>query len=115
MRAHPMLVPGTSTCWLGFDWLRRAASHLPGDSAWDKLAITAIVDDLYGHQSDLTRRVIEAAGDDEVDDTAIDAWAESRRSLVSRTEQLLAELQSVANPNLSMLAVANRQLKSMSV
>ncbi|MEM7352532.1 MAG: NAD-glutamate dehydrogenase [Acidobacteriota bacterium] len=100
---------------LGFDWLRRAASHLPSDSAWDKLAITAIIDDLYGHQSDLTRRVIEAAAasDDEIDETAIDRWAEGRRSLVSQTEHLLAELQSVANPNLSMLAVANRQLKSM--
>ena len=99
---------------LGFDWLRRAASHLPSDSAWDKLAITAIIDDLYGHQSDLTRRVIEAAGDGEADETAIDRWAEGRRSLVSQTEHLLAELQSVASPNLSMLAVANRQLKSMS-
>ncbi len=99
---------------LGFDWLRRSASHLPSESAWDKLAITAMVDDLYGHQSELTRRVIEAAGDGEVDETAIEHWAEGRRSLVSQTEQLLAELQSVANPNLSMLAVANRQLKSMS-
>ncbi len=101
---------------LGFDWLRRSASHLPSESAWDKLAITAIVDDLYGNQSDLTRRVIEAAGEGEgeVDEAAIERWAEGRRSLVSQTEQLLAELQSVANPNLSMLAVANRQLKSMS-
>ena len=99
---------------LGFDWLRRSASHLPSESAWDKLAITAIVDDLYGHQSELTRRVIEAAGDGEIDETAIETWAEDRRSLVSQTEHLLAELQSVASPNLSMLAVANRQLKSMS-
>ena len=99
---------------LGFDWLRRSASHLPSESAWDKLAITAIIDDLYGHQSDLTQRVIEAAGDGEVDEAAIETWEEGRRSLVSQTEHLLAELQSVASPNLSMLAVANRQLKSMS-
>jgi len=98
---------------LGFDWLRRAASHLPSDSAWDKLAITAIIDDLYGHQSDLTRNVIESAGEAEIDEAAIDRWAADRRSLVSQTKHLLAELQSVANPNLSMLAVANRQLKSM--
>ncbi|MEM7584113.1 MAG: NAD-glutamate dehydrogenase domain-containing protein [Acidobacteriota bacterium] len=97
---------------LGFDWLRRAASHLPSESAWDKLAITAIIDDLYGHQSDLTRRIIETAGD-EADASAIDRWSEDRRSLVSQTKHLLAELQSVASPNLSMLAVANRQLKSM--
>ncbi|MCP3959555.1 MAG: NAD-glutamate dehydrogenase [bacterium] len=99
---------------LGFDWLRRAALHLPSESAWDKLAITAIVDDLYGHQSDLTRRVIENAGAGDVDETAIDRWAEGRRSQVSQTEHLLAELQSLASPSLSMLAVANRQLKSLS-
>ena len=99
---------------LGFDWLRRAALHLPSESAWDKLAITAIVDDLYGHQSDLTRRVIESAAAGEVGETAIDRWARGRRSQVSQTEQLLAELQSVASPSLAMLAVANRQLKSLS-
>ncbi len=49
----------------------------------------------------------------EIDETAIDQWAESRRSQVTQTEHLMAELQSVASPNLSMLAVANRQLKSM--
>ena len=99
---------------LGIDWLRRAASQLPTDSAWDKLAVTAIVDDLYGHQSELTRRVIEAAAGEESGKAAIATWSEGRRSQVHQTEQLLAELQSVANPNLSMLAVANRQLKSMS-
>ena len=100
---------------LGFDWLRRTANHMPTESAWDKQAVTAIVDDLDGNQSRLTRRVIESAADGEVDEAAIDRWVESRRSQVSQTEQLLAELQSVASPNLSMLAVANRQLKSMSV
>ncbi len=99
---------------LGFDWLRRSANHLPSESAWDKQAITAIVDDLYHHQSELTRRIIESADDGEVDATAIEKWADGRRSQVSETEHLLAELQSVASPNLSMLAVALRQLKSMS-
>ena len=100
---------------LGIDWLRRAAGKLPTDSAWDKLAVTAIVDDLYGHQSELTRRVLENAEEGELDESTIDAWADHRRALVLQAEQLLAELQSVANPNLSMLAVANRQLKSMAL
>lgn len=99
---------------LGFDWLRRAAGHLPTDSAWDKKAVTTIVDDLDSNQGELTRRVIETAGNGEIDESAIDRWSESRRSLVSQSQHLLAELQSVANPKLSMLAVANRQLKSMS-
>ena len=97
----------------GFDWLRRAAGHLPSDSAWDKLAVTAIVDDLYGHQSELTSRVIDGTKDLSAPDGVIDAWAEQRRPLVVRTEQLLHELQSTGTPDLAMLAVANRQLRAM--
>ncbi len=97
----------------GFDWLRRAAGHLPSDSAWDKLAVTAIVDDLYGSQSELTSRVVNGR-DLGVSENAIDDWAEAHVPLVVRTEQLLAELQSAGGgPDLAMLAVANRQLRSM--
>ena len=37
----------------------------------------------------------------------------SRRPLVLRTEQLLTELRALGTPSFAMLAVANRQLKSM--
>jgi len=97
----------------GFDWLRRAAGHLPSDSAWDKLAVTAIVDDLYGHQSDLTARVVDGLAGAGAANGMIDRWAEAHRPLVARTEQLLTELQSTGTPDLAMLAVANRQLRSM--
>jgi glutamate dehydrogenase len=97
----------------GFDWLRRAAAHLPSDSAWDKLAVTAIVDDLYGHQSELTARVVNGMDGADAANGMIDRWAEARRPLVARTEQLLTELQTLGAPDLAMLAVANRQLRSM--
>ena len=41
--------------WGGFDWLRRAAERLPRDTAWDKLAVTAVIDDLFGHQGQNAR------------------------------------------------------------
>jgi glutamate dehydrogenase len=100
----------------GFDWLRRASGSLSTDKVWDKLAVTAIVDDLYSQQGELTARVVSSvrkgggAGDAE---RAIDDWVQERRPLVTRTEQLLAELRAVGTPDLAMLAVANRQLKSM--
>jgi glutamate dehydrogenase len=97
----------------GFDWLRRAAGRLPADSAWDKLAINAIVDDLVANQTELTRRVLAVAEEGQPGGTAIERWAEDRRPLVLRTEQLVVELQSASNPSLAMLAVANRQLKGM--
>ncbi len=97
----------------GFDWLRSAAGRLPSESAWDKLAVTAIVDDLYGHQGELTSRVLEAAGKTDRVEAAIKEWAESKRPLVNRTEQILAELNAAGKPDYAMLAVANRQLKNM--
>ena len=97
----------------GFDWLRRAAGRLPSDSAWDKLAVSAIVDDLYGHQSELTARVVNGVDAAGAANGMIDSWAEARRPLVARTEQLLTELQTAGTPDLAMLAVANRQLRSM--
>lgn len=98
---------------LGFDWLRRAAGKLPSDNAWDKLAVTAIIDDLYSHQSELTSRVVDGAAKASDPDQALEAWAQARRPLVARTEQLLTELQATGNTDLAMLAVANRQLRSM--
>ncbi len=97
----------------GFDWLRRAAAGLPTDNAWNKLAVSAIVEDLYGHQCALTARVLDGTGNGVPPERLLDAWAETRRPQVARTEQLLAELQSVAAPDLAMLAVANQQLKSL--
>jgi glutamate dehydrogenase len=97
----------------GFDWLRGAAGQLPTDDAWDKLAVGAIVDDLYAHQSELTTRVLESAAEGTCGAPAVDAWAGPRTALVQRTEQLVQELRSAGTPDLAMLAVANRQLKAM--
>ena len=126
----------------GFNWLRSAASLLPSESAWDKLAITALVEELDAQQAELTGDIVEGAhaadgsgaalpeaasevadGGDDGDgngrpvadpEAAIHAWAARRRPLVARTEQLLTELQSLPSLDLAMLAVASRQLKAMS-
>jgi glutamate dehydrogenase len=97
----------------GFDWLRRAAGSLPTDKVWDKLDVTAIVEDLFSQQSELTARVVSSVRKGGDAGRSIDDWVAERRPLVTRTEQLLAELQGVGTPDLAMLAVANRQLKSM--
>ncbi|SMF09719.1 glutamate dehydrogenase (NAD) [Tistlia consotensis] len=108
----------------GFDWLRRIAGRLPSDSAWDKLAVTAIVDDLYSYQFQVAHSVVangaaepaptgrRGDGGDSAD-SSLERWAADRTVQVTRTDQLLAELRAMASPDLAMLAVANRQLKSL--
>jgi glutamate dehydrogenase len=97
----------------GFDRTREAAAKLQQDKALDKLAITAMTDDLASLQAQLTRRILESV-DDQVDPgAAIAAWADGRRPAVARAEQLMAELRTVETPTLAMMVVANRALRSM--
>jgi glutamate dehydrogenase len=96
----------------GFDWLRRAAAQLPADNAWDKLAVSALLDDLLAHQSELVGAVVEGASGNL--EQALERWMATNQPAVARTDQLLGELQSLGSPDLSRLAVANRQLKLLS-
>jgi glutamate dehydrogenase len=43
----------------------------------------------------------------------IDSWSAGREPMVARTGQLIEELKASGTPDFAMLAVANRQLKSM--
>ncbi len=107
----------------GFDRLREMAAKLSTDKAVDKQAVSAITDDLSSLQGELTARVLAAmaAMDDggasaeqaEQAEQAIAAWAERRRGVVSRAEQILADLRTVEVPSLALLVVANRALKAM--
>jgi glutamate dehydrogenase len=98
------------------DWLREGARKLIGDNHWDRLAVFAIIDDLYGHQRDLTSAVLASAK--EAGGTldaagAIEAWRSKRTVPVQRIDQLFADLRQVGKIELSMLAVANRALRSV--
>jgi glutamate dehydrogenase len=97
---------------LGFDWLRQAAKQVPTDNAWSKQAVSAIVDELLGQQRELTVGVLSNGQKDTPAERAVAAWSEGRREFMSQTDQLLAELRAIGTPDLAMLAVANRHLKS---
>jgi glutamate dehydrogenase len=46
---------------------------------------------------------------------AVKAWAAARTEVVERVELLLAEIIAAPAPDLAMLAVANRELRSLAV
>ncbi|MCW5772932.1 MAG: NAD-glutamate dehydrogenase, partial [Rhodospirillaceae bacterium] len=96
----------------GLEWLRGRASQLRGATAehWGKMALSAIVDDLYGHQFALTRAAI-AAGAAAAE--GIEAWSKSRGGAVATTAKLIDDLKLAGSPDLAMLAVANRQLRAL--
>ena len=97
-----------------FDWLRDTAERLDPDSHWDKLAVSAIIDDLQSQQCELAARVLkEANGADAEPDALIRDWIERRPAPVERADTLISELKQSGTPDLAMLAVANRQLRTL--
>ena len=99
----------------GFDWLRRAAATLPSENHWDKLAVVAITDDLFGHQRELTARVLAdvARAPSANGAEPFEGWISSRGPMLQRTETLLNDLRQSGTLGLAMLAVANRQLRNL--
>ncbi len=97
-----------------FDWLRETAERLDPDSHWDKLAVSAIIDDLQSEQCELAARVLkEANGADAEPDALIQDWIKRRPVPVERADTLISELRQSGTPDLAMLAVANRQLRTL--
>ena len=96
---------------LGFGWLRYQAEKLAAGSYWQKLALAAVVEELYAHQRDVTVRVLDAAG--ATSDGAIEAWSATCRPAVERSRALLGELETATAVDLSMLTVASRQLGAL--
>lgn len=94
----------------GLDWLRSAANRIPADSQWYRMALGAIIDDLWGLQSDLTGRVL---ADKKPSQKAIDAWIAKRKDTVDRVDQLLGELGNLPQLDLAMLAVVGRELRNL--
>ncbi len=101
------------------DWLRSGARTLIGDSHWDRLAVFAIIEDLYGHQRDLTTAILSAPGGAPAAQAAsagadaIAAWRATRGAALTRADALFADLIQVGKLDLAMLAVANRTLRSL--
>ena len=87
---------------LGLDWLKNQAAGLKPQTDWQRQAAAAVLDDLYGHQATLARRVLADSGE-------LKTWVEGRRPAVERVDQLLTEMRAAPAVDLAMLAVANRR------
>jgi len=98
------------------DWLRNGAKALIGDSHWQRLAVFAIIEDLYGHQRELTQVILKGgqeAAEKVTGQPAIDLWKQTRGAALTRAEGLFSDLRQVGKIELAMLAVANRTLRSL--
>ncbi|MCW8916854.1 MAG: NAD-glutamate dehydrogenase [Magnetovibrio sp.] len=93
--------------------LRAACEAVAGESHWQKLAIAALVEEVFSHQLNLTAQVLDVSKNVTDPTRAIKAWSTAHCDAIERTEQLLMELWAGDISDISMIAVASRALKSL--
>lgn len=94
----------------GLDWLRSAANRIPSDTQWHRMALGAIIDDLWGLQSEMTGKVL---ADGKTGDKAIAGWVGERTETAARVDGLLSEIGKLPQLDLAMLAVITRELRAL--
>ncbi len=98
----------------GLGALRARTEGFARVSHWDRLAVSAAIEELFSHQTAITQRVLEAgAAKKLVGEKALDAWIEAHEARIDRYDQVFAEVKSADSLSLSMLTVANRQLSAL--
>lgn len=93
--------------------LRGAAEALGSEGHWQQLAVDALIEEIYGHQTALTRQVMAVSGAKNNPEKAFEAWLKKNDDVVSRASAILDELWGTDMDDLSMIAVASRQLRSL--
>jgi glutamate dehydrogenase len=100
--------------WIGLDWLRAAAEKIEPSSHWERLAVTVIIEDLYGQQRALTLKVMgnssRLSGQD-----AVKAWVEGNDGSIERGIGMISEFRNAGTVDMAQLALANRQVRAMIV
>jgi glutamate dehydrogenase len=91
------------------DELRAASRRLPAETSWQKLAVEAMIDDLFALQADLAARIL-ASGCAASADPLV-AWSAANAASLAPAEVLARELRAATTPDLAMLVVASRQLR----
>ncbi|UCH74953.1 MAG: NAD-glutamate dehydrogenase [Rhodospirillales bacterium] len=92
------------------DWLRHTARTMSADTQWQRLALGAIIDDVWSHQYDLTTAALRSG---KAGVEAVEGWAAAHVESVERIGVILNEIQSAPTPDLAMLAVVNRELRTL--
>jgi len=91
--------------------LRAAASALETENHWTKLAVSSSIEELYSHQLNLTNLVLNKTNTKLTAQKNIEEWIRKNNKLVEPTKNLLKELWATEINDLSMIAVASRQIK----
>jgi glutamate dehydrogenase len=94
------------------DRLRAASQSVAAETPWQKTALAALVEDLYGYQSVLASRVISETNGVPSGDP-VESWLAPRARVVERVDQTMHDFRAATAVDLAMLTVASRQLRTL--
>ncbi len=101
---------------LGVSWIRDRIAALPGDHHWRMLARTALRDDLSDVQRSIASSLLsQSDSGGRHADALIADWFEQHARSLERAEKLLGELRAMNDPDESMLSVAIRELRQVTM
>ncbi len=100
---------------LNLSWLHKQIGGLPADSHWQALAKAALRDEFSRLQRELTSLVLKLGPPARAPDALFNEWEVENKSVFDRSRQLLADLQSAGDLDLSMLSVVLRELRNLAL
>ncbi|MEN9460530.1 MAG: NAD-glutamate dehydrogenase [Pseudomonadota bacterium] len=98
---------------LKLNWLRDHVSALPRDNRWTALSRSALRDELYKNHRALTSLVIKSSPPNTAPELQLAQWMQQNQGAMLRCQQTLNEIGKIANPDLSMLSVALREIRNL--
>jgi glutamate dehydrogenase len=98
---------------LELNWLRERVIELPRANRWQALARSVMRDDLFNLYRELTRKVLDTAGDETDASAAIEAWSERNAEGLERVLGMLAEIRASRMYDYTTLPVALREIRGL--
>ena len=93
--------------------LRAACEAMDAGGHWRKLAIGALVEEIFAHQLALADRVLRGSKKGEAPAAMLERWLAAHATPVAQAEAILAEMWAAPIDDLAQVAVASRQLRAL--
>jgi glutamate dehydrogenase len=93
--------------------LRAACEAMDAGGHWRKLAIGALVEEIYVHQLALADQALALAEKGEAATASVERWLAAHATPVAQAEAILTELWATPIDDLAQVAVASRQLRAL--
>jgi glutamate dehydrogenase len=93
--------------------LRAACEAMDAGGHWQKLAVGALVEEIFGHQLALADQALRRANKGEAPADTLARWLADHAAAVAQAEAILSELWAAPIGDLAQVAVASRQLRAL--